>query len=55
MKLINHIPLRFIHSPSANFTLRINRKPVQPALFPFSSKKLTGKDAQYEWERIHPR
>ena len=51
MKLISHVPLRFIHSSSANFTLRIKKKPVQPHLFPFSSKKLTVKEVKYEWAR----
>lgn len=55
MKLISHIPLRFVHSESANFTLRIQRKPVNPHLFPFSSKKLTGKEVKHEWERIQQR
>jgi hypothetical protein len=55
MKITSHIPLRFIHSPNASFTLRIQRKPVQPHVYPFSSKKLTSKEAKYEWGRSQHR
>jgi len=55
MKITNHVPLRFLHSSSANFTLRIQKKPVNPYLFPFSSKKLASKEVKYEWGQNHYR
>lgn len=42
MKTTGHVHLRFIHTSRANFTLPIVRKPIQPVLLPFSSKKLKG-------------
>jgi hypothetical protein len=41
MKVTGHIPLRFLHSESANFTLTIQKKPIATTLFPFSVKKLS--------------
>src|SRR5437867_3860069 len=44
MKMINsQIPLRLVYAESPGFTLPIQKKVVQPCLFPFSSKKLTSK------------
>jgi hypothetical protein len=51
MKTTNPIPLRFSHSERASFTLPIQRKALQPALFPFSSKKLTMKGVKDESAR----
>jgi hypothetical protein len=51
MKVNGQIPLRFIHSESANFTLPIQKKALQPTLFPFSSKKLAHKAPKDECER----
>jgi hypothetical protein len=42
MKTTGHVHLRFVHTSRANFTLPILRKPIQPVLLPFSSKKLKG-------------
>lgn len=41
MRVTEHIPLRFLHSESANFTLPILKKPISTSLFPFSVKKLS--------------
>jgi hypothetical protein len=43
MRSNGHIPLRFLHSQSANFTLTIQKKPLATALLPFSLKKTSGK------------
>jgi len=51
MKTIGHIPLRFIHANRASFTLPIQRKAIQPHLFPFSSKKVMTKGLPDERER----
>ena len=40
MRTTGHIPLRFLHSDSANFTLTIQKKPILTSLLPFSLKKL---------------
>jgi hypothetical protein len=51
MKVTGHIPLRFIHANRASFTLPIQRKAIQPHLFPFSSKKVFTKVPHEERER----
>lgn len=43
MKTTGQIPLRFLHTGSANFTLPIQHKPLAATLLPFSLKKTTGK------------
>lgn len=40
MRTTGQIPLRFLHSDSANFTLTIQKKPISTSLLPFSLKKL---------------
>jgi hypothetical protein len=55
MRATGIIPLRFLHSFGANFTLPIQRKPIITTLFPFSLKKVNGKDAKHEIERGHSR
>ena len=40
MRTNGQIPLRFLHSDSANFTLTIQKKPISTNLLPFSLKKL---------------
>ncbi len=55
MKTNGSIHLRFIHSSSASFTLPILRKPLQPALLPFSHKKFPFKEAKCECERAFQR
>jgi hypothetical protein len=39
MRSTGQIPLRFLHSQSANFTLPIQKKPMATSLLPFSLKK----------------
>jgi hypothetical protein len=50
MKPATHIPLRFSEE-RATFTLRIQKKALQPTLYPFSSKKLHSRDAKHEPNR----
>jgi hypothetical protein len=51
MKVTGNIPLRYIHTNRASFTLTIQRKAFQPHLFPFSSKKIMTKGLPDERER----
>jgi len=51
MRSNGHIPLRFLHSQSANFTLTIQKKPLMTALLPFSLKKTSGKSDKMGSER----
>lgn len=51
MKATGHIPLRFIHANRASFTLPIQRKAIQPHLFPFSAKKVLTKGLSDDRER----
>jgi hypothetical protein len=53
MRTIGHIPLRFLHSQSANFTLPIHKKPIATTLLPFSLKKISGKSDKLASERPH--
>ena len=46
------IPLRFLHSVSANFTLPIRRKPLSTALLPFSLKKISLKPEKQDCNRL---
>src|SRR5262249_38986284 len=41
MRVSGQIPLRFLHSLSANFTLPIQKKPLSTVLLPFSLKKVS--------------
>ena len=47
MRSNGHIPLRFLHSVSENFTLPIRRKALSTKLYPFSLKKFSGKVMNY--------
>ena len=51
MKTTGQVPLRFLHTGSANFTLPIQRKPIAASLLPFSLKKTTGKIPKIDIER----
>ena len=51
MKATGQVPLRFLHTGSANFTLPIQRKPLTTSLLPFSLKKTTGKIPKIDVER----
>ena len=51
MRTNGQVPLRFLHSLSANFTLPIQRKPLAATLLPFSLKKTSAKDEKPEMER----
>lgn len=51
MRTSNPIPLRFLHTVSANFTLPIQQKPLATSLLPFSLKKATVKLPRIESER----
>lgn len=53
MKTNGQVPLRFLHSLSANFTLPIQRKPLNAALLPFSLKKTSAKGERIEMEQPH--
>jgi hypothetical protein len=44
MKATGQVPLRFLHSLSANFTLPIRKKPMATTLLPFSLKKVSAQD-----------
>jgi len=55
MRATGHIPLRFLHSLSGNFTLPIQRKPIEMALFPFSLKKLNYKSEKHGSLALQPR
>jgi hypothetical protein len=55
MRTTGQIPLRFLHTGSANFTLTIQRKPLAATLLPFSLKKTTVKIEKLEGERLHLR
>ena len=50
MRTNGHVPLRFNYAEGVSFTLPIRKKALHPALFPFSAKKLIGKDAKNEYE-----
>ena len=54
MRTNGHVPLRFIYAEGVSFTLPIQKKALQPTLFPFSAKKLVYKDAKNELERQLP-
>jgi hypothetical protein len=43
MRTSSQIPLRFLHTLGANFTLPIQKKPIETTLLPFSLKKTSGK------------
>ena len=47
------IPLRFLHSNSANFTLPITRKSLPLAIYPFCIKKIHLDGVHHEPEREH--
>ena len=51
MRATGHIPLRFLHSASVNFTLPIQKKSVSSTLFPFSLKKLNVRVERHGNER----
>jgi hypothetical protein len=51
MKTNGRIPLRFFYAESVSFTLPIQNKALQPALFPFSTKKLAHTEGRHELER----
>jgi hypothetical protein len=51
MRTTGHIPLRFVYAEGVSFTLPIQRKALQPTLFPFSAKKLAGKDARNDQDQ----
>ena len=51
MRTNGQVPLRFLHSLSANFTLPIQRKPLAAALLPFSLKKLSATSEKPELEQ----
>lgn len=39
MRVTGQIPLRFLHTLGASFTLPIHKKPLSASLLPFSLKK----------------
>ncbi len=43
MRVTGQIPLRFLHTVGANFTLQIQRKPIAPAMGLGSFKKISDK------------
>jgi len=55
MRVTGHIPLRFLHSLSANFTLPIQKKPLSTSLLPFSLKKIPLKEEKHGSERFQHR
>jgi hypothetical protein len=55
MKTTGHIPLRYFHSLSANFTLYVRHKPITAALLPFSLKRISVKDLKNDQEKLQLR
>lgn len=55
MRVTGHIPLRFLHSESANFTLPILKKPILTSLFPFSVKKLNVRIERHGSDKLQSR
>jgi hypothetical protein len=55
MRSTGHVPLRFLHTLSGNFTPLIQRKAVSTVLFPFSLKKLNLKSDHHGSERLQLR
>jgi hypothetical protein len=51
MKSIGQVPLKFLEAQQACFTLQIQRRPLQPLWFPYSSKRLPP-DRQVKHERL---
>jgi hypothetical protein len=51
MRANGHIPLRYFHSLSANFTLRIQRRPIAAALLPFSLKRVSLRESKNGHEK----
>jgi len=51
MRTNGQVPLRFLHTLSANFTLPIQRKPLTAALLPFSLKKASAKSEKLDVEQ----
>ena len=43
MRFTGQIPLRFLHTSGANFTLQIQRKPIGPSMGMGSFKKILDK------------
>lgn len=43
MRITGQIPLRFLHTVGANFTLQIQRKPIAPPMGLGSFKKISDK------------
>ena len=55
MRTTGHIPLRFLHSVGANFTLTIQKKPISTTLFPFSLKKLNLRTERHGSDKLQNR
>jgi hypothetical protein len=55
MKTTGHIPLRYFHSLSANFTLQVRHRPISAALLPFSLKRISVKDSKNGHEKLQVR
>ena len=55
MRNTGQIPLRFLHTLSANFTLTIQKKPLSTSLLPFSLKKISLTGEKHGSERIQAR
>ena len=51
MRVTAHIPLRYFHSLSANFTLPIQHRPIAATLLPFSLKRISLKDLRNGQEK----
>jgi hypothetical protein len=55
MRATGHIPLRYFHSLSANFTLPIQRRPITASLLPFSLKRVSLKHLKNGHEKFQVR
>ena len=55
MRTFGHIPLRFLHSVGANFTLPIQKKSISTTLFPFSLKKISLRPERHGNEKLQIR
>ena len=52
MRATWHVPLRYIHPGSANFTLPIRKKPMSPSVIPLTLNKTSSEVAKHEMERM---
>jgi len=52
MRITGQVPLRFLHTVGANFTLQIQRKPIATAVGTASFKKISDKPDKQATQRL---